>query len=350
MKIKLLLALSVALLVSSCWKKDNVRTFVRPVQVGEVQSLASYQKDFVGVVTASEYTNLAFRVGGQITKVYVNDGTNVSKGQVLAELDPSDVELQLAADKSNFQTRKSILERSERLLERGAISVQEVEIARANLQSAKSAYEYSQNQFAYTKLRSPFSGSVEKKYVEQYQRVNAGEKIFKIINPNLLEVSFTLPESDANFVMAKGLIFIEFENYPGDKFSAKVKEMVDASVGGAGIPVTISITDKQFSPSKYLVKAGFACRVSVVIENQDSIRDYVTVPVTAIFADSDSATKKYVWVYDAQNSTVIKREVVTAGLTGTNAVVIRSGVTAGERVVTAGVYQLIDNQKVKLIQ
>lgn len=349
MKIKLLSLLTISVILTSCWEEPQVKTFVRPVKLAAVQSLNAYDKDFVGVVSAEQYTNLAFLVQGQITKIFINEGSFVKKGQLLAEVDPADMLLKLEADKAKYQSTKSILERNERLLEKEAISVQDVEIARANYLQAKSAYDYSMNQLSYAKLHAPFSGSVEKKFVETYQKVQAGEKIFKIINPDVLEVNFTLPETDANIVYAKSKYFIEFENFRGDLFAADIKEVVDASVDGAGIPVTLKITDSRFKPEKYNIKAGFACRVRVQIDNPAQIQQYMTVPVSAVFAETTDANGKYVWVYDQAASTVVKRAVVVDGLMGANQVIVTSGVSSGDKVVVAGVYQLVDNQKVTVL-
>lgn len=348
MKKLVIILLASGALLTSCWKKTTPVEFVRPVLLSEVKSLMTYDKDFVGVVSAEQYTNYAFRVGGLINKTYVTEGAMVKKGQLMAELDASDFRLQLESDKAQYQTTKSILERNKRLLSKQAISTQDYEIAKSNYEQAKAAYAYTANQLEYTKLRAPFSGSIEKKFVENYQKIQAGEPIYKIINPDVLEVKFTLPESDVNLLDKRAAVryFIEFDNFRGEIFTAEVKDAVDASVDGAGIPVTLKITDKKFVPSKYNVKAGFACRVRVVIETDAMIRDFYTVPLTAVFSVDNDKTTNYVWVYDAKSGVVHRRKVQNSGLIGGDKVIIGEGLSAGEQVVTAGVYQIVENQKV----
>lgn len=345
----LLLSLA-ALGLTACWKTQTPRTFVRPVKLSQAVSLSSYDKDFVGVVSAEQYTNLAFRVGGQVTKTFVTEGAQVKKGQLLAQLDPGDFMLQLEADRAQYTTSQSILERNKRLLAKQAISQQDYEIAQSNFLKAKSAYEYSKNQLDYTKLKAPFSGSIEKKFVEDYQKVQTGESIFKLINPDVLEVNFTLPESDVDLVRVNKSIFIEFDNYRGELFGAEIKDVVDASVDGAGIPVTLRLTDKAFDPNKYNIKAGFACRVKIRIEGNKEFHAYVTVPITALFNPPTDRTGTYVWVYDAKAGEVKLRKVTTHGLVGGDRVIVRDGLAAGDQVVTAGVYQLTNNQKVNVLQ
>lgn len=332
-----------------CWSAETPQTFVRPVKLVATKSLASYDKDFVGVVTAQQYTDLAFQVSGLISKTYVNEGSFVKKGQVLAQIDPADIRLQMEADRAQFQTTRSILERTERLLQKQAISVQDAEIARSNFTKAQSQYEYSKNQYGYASLKAPFSGNIEKKYVENFQKVNAGEAIYKLINPDVLEVGFTLPESDVNIIALENKYYVEFENFREELFEAKIKEVVDASVDGAGIPVTLAITDKRFKPEKYNIKAGFACRVRVVIDNGKALMHLVSIPLSAVY-QPQGATESSVWVYNPQQGVVQSRKVHLAGLSGANHIIVRQGLSAGERIVSAGVYQLTENQKVTVLE
>ncbi len=342
--------LLVATVTVGCWRRENPISFVRPVKVAEVRSLAYYEKEFAGRVVAREFTNLAFPLGGQIVRIGVAEGSNVVRGQEIARLDPADMNLQLEAERANYQTKQSIMERNERLLSRDAISLQEVEISRAELQAAKSAYEYALSQLSNTVLVAPFAGSVERRYVEQYQQVSAGEPIVKLINPDELEVTFVLPENDSDVVYASERFFVTFDNHPDLDFEAALKESVNASVNGAGVPVTLAITDARFSPLRYNVKAGFACRVKVVIDNAEDVRSYVTIPLTALFSpEEDDSTATYVWVFDSASATVHRRRVTTDGLTNTSSAIIRNGLSEGELVVTAGVFQLVEGQKVSLL-
>lgn len=349
---KTLLPLFVSLVIfTSCWQRESPQSFVRPVKIAEAVSMSYYEKDFVGQLTAKQYTNLAFQVGGLINSISVSEGSAVKVGQILARLDTQDFQLQLEADKAQYLTTKSILERNERLLERQAISTQDAEIARANYQKAKSAYEYTQNQIQYTYLRAPFSGSIEAKYAEVYQKVSAGETIFKLINPTVLEVSFTLPETDINMTLVSAEYQVQFENIKGKSYRAEIKEIVDASVDGMGIPITLKITDPDFDPIKQNIKAGFACIVKVRIADKNRALDgMVRVPVTAIFTQNTQEGKKSVWVYDRSNGSVSMREITTRGLMSDSDAIVSEGLSAGEQVVTAGVYQLVDNQKVTILE
>lgn len=347
---KLVYPTSIFLLIflASCWAKEPVIIKTRPVRTSIVQPLNNYEKEFIGIATATYSSDLSFRVSGLIEKMAVTDGQAVTKGELLAWLDPTDYKLQLSADQSAYQTALANLERSKRLIDKNAISVQEYEIAESNYAKAKASYHYAQNQLSYTQLIAPFTGSIERKFVSDYQRVNAGEAIVRLINPNLLEVQFILPQNDIELSTLKQGYFVNFESHPNKLFAAEILQAVDASVNGAGIPITLAITDKEFEPSKYNIKVGFPCKVVVKLQNDYAEENYTTVPLTAVFEPIDLKNEKCVWVYNPKTSTVSLRKIKTAGLLGNSSIIISNGLKSGERVVVAGVYQIDDGQKVVL--
>ena len=240
--------------VSCGGKKENTgQESIRPVRVVKVESLGAMQKMYTGVVQAEEYSKLAFKVSGPLVEMNVDAGQKVKKGTVIAAVDPLDYNLQFEANKAAYVTSKLQMERNKKLLAMQAISKQDYEIAEANYVKAKSAYETSQNTLADTKLRAPFDGFVEQKYVENYQKVQPGESIIKLVNPDKLEVGFILPETNVRLTREKMQVAVEFDTYKGKWFKAEVKEFVDASPDGSGIPVRLAITDKSYITNSYHV-------------------------------------------------------------------------------------------------
>ena len=103
---------------------------LRTVKVAKVQSVGYVERDFAGMATADDAVNLAFKIAGQVASVDVSKGEYVNKGQLLAQLDPRDVELQVAADKAQYERAESQYERMKRLLSHEAVSRQEFETAK----------------------------------------------------------------------------------------------------------------------------------------------------------------------------------------------------------------------------
>lgn len=328
-------------------QKKSVVTFPVPVEVAKVQSMYYIENSFAGVVKASEMSNLAFKTGGQLIKFDINAGDKISKGQFIGEVDPNDYRLKTEAAKAIYIKSKSQLERFTSLVSRGAISRQEYEAVEAAYVNDKSNYENALSMLNDTKLYAPFTGVVETTFVDNYQRVQPSEPVLTLVNPNELEMTFTLSESLVTLMSEPNKHFyVKFETYPNQIFRAKLVRFVNSSMGG-GYPVTVKIDDDRFSTDKYLVKPGFSCTVSVEVKNEE-YKNLVRVPATAVGEDMASKTN-FVWVYNSITNTVEKRTVTTEGLYGSADLIIAKGLTADETVVTAGIYSLRNGEKVKQV-
>ena len=290
MKKKYGFMLAVAVLLAGCGQKKETSVITaRPVKTTIVESRSIIRKDFSGIVEAVEYVKLAFRVSGQIINLPVIEGEKVKKGQLIAAIDPRDIALQYAATKSAYETAAAQVERNKRLLSRQAISVQEYEISLANYQKAKSEYELSVNNMRDTKLTAPFDGSIEKRLVENYQRVNSGEGIVQLVNTHNLRIKFTIPDAYLYLLRTKDPRFlVEFDTFKGHVFQAKLEEYLDISTDGTGIPVSITIDDPSFDRDLYAVKPGFTCSIRFTADVGPLVQDsWTIIPLSAVFGESE---------------------------------------------------------------
>ncbi len=139
------------------------------------------------------------------------------------------------------------MERNKRLLGRQAISVQEYEISVANYQKAKSTYELSGNNMRDTRLTAPFEGSIEKRLVENYQRVNAGEGVVQLVNTQKLRIKFTVPDDYLYLLRAKKTYVWVVE---GNKVSRR-EVTVYSPTGEANLLIS-----KGLEPGETVVTAG----------------------------------------------------------------------------------------------
>lgn len=344
---KLVPVLVLATLVS-CSQPPVKEQGPRPVKLTEVTDLNVVEKSFSGVVSPDQFSDLAFKMSGPLISLNVDEGQKVRTGQVVAVIDPQDFKWEYEAKKASFQTAQAQLQRAEKLLSKQAISKQEFESTKAAFSNAEAAFNYAQNQLEQTTLRAPFDGFIQQKYVENYQKVQAGQGIVCLINPNKLQIQFTMPETNLIYFSSPYTIYVEFENYKGVRFKAKVKEYVEASPDGSGVPVFLYIDDPAFSLEKYKVAVGFSCRVVLNIDNQSLHNDAVLIPISAIVANEENSDI-YVFVYNAQSQQVERRKVTEAELIGKDNVIIISGLKAGDQVVTAGATRLVDGQQVKVL-
>lgn len=308
---------------------------VKTVLIGDVGGIG---RDYVGMATADHSTNLAFKVGGQVTAFDVSDGEYVRAGKVVAEINPRDYQLAYDAARASYLAAKSQYERAERLLARQAISQSEYEIARNNYIGAESAYHNAGDVLQDTKLRTPISGIVEKKYVDTYQRVGAGEIIVRIVDPVTRTVKFTMPESGISLLERPSLRFsVVFDNFPDVAFAATLKDWIRTSPDGTGVPVSLAVelTDG------YVVAPGMACTIHLEAGGDKTL---TVVPLVAVFTP-DTTSQPMVW--RVVNERVEATPIRLGALYGVD-MVVAEGLQTGDRVVTAGVYQLSNGQRVTI--
>lgn len=332
----LLLALLVACHAPSGEKESSPQ----PVKCTTAQPLKSLTRDFAALSTADDAVNLAFKLSGRVVDIPVAKGVMVKEGELLARLDSRDVELQLSAARAAYDEAVSRLNRAERLLAHNAISEQEVESLRNATVQAMAAKENAEALLADTRIVAPFDGVVERTYVDAFQRVASGETVVRIVKPRSTTVGFTAPESLVGVLSLPTTRFsVLFDAYPDIYFTAVIKSFARTSSDALGFPVSLRLTDV----GNYAISPGMTCIAIVSLKEDTSA---VVLPLSAIYAPVGSYDS--VWVVTA-GERVERRRVTLGSLTGSADVVVLSGVEAGERVVTAGVYQLTEGERVKII-
>lgn len=323
-------------------KENPASTFPRPVRVAQVKALGTIDRQYTGVVEATEFSILAFKISGTLTELNVEEGQKIKQGYLIARINPYDYQQQYNTAASNYKAAKSIYERNERLLKANATATQNVEIAQADYIRAGSAVDIAQSTLDYTRLFSPFDGIIVKKYVANYEEVMTGQPIAKLVNPDNIEISFVLPETNIELLKIPKTIYVEFDSQKGKLFTSDIKEYIYSS-NGFGIPVTLKITDQEFFSYRDNVFPGFSCKIIFRIQNM--VSNNFIIPASALFHEGN---QEFVWVVDPLLSTVKKQAVTTIRFE--EKALVKTGLHSDNIIVTAGVQALKDNQKVTISQ
>ena len=193
-------------------------------------------------------------------------------------------------------------------------------------------------------MRAPFSGVVERTYVDAFQRVSAGQTILRLVNPVSTTVGFMIPESSLSQLSRKTTSFsVRFDNIPNVEFTAVVKDYARTSSDASGFPVSLRLLDVD--RDRYHIIPGMSC--TVTMRTIDEQPETVSLPISAIYAPMGSGD--FVWVVDSAN-VVSLRKVRLGAIFDRDRVLVDSGVSAGERVVVAGVYRLKEGEQVRVIR
>ena len=365
-----LVLLIAAGLLAGC-EEPPVEEVIRPVLATKVGDVEGFRRDrFPGRAKAKEETNLSFRVNGPVFVRAVDVGDVVQKGDLIAQIDPTDYEVTLENMEGRLDKAKADLvfasgefERAERIFKEdpGAVSdtyVQQRRMERdatsAEVRTLSASVERAKLDLGYTTLQAPFDGTIVATYVEQFEYVKVRQPIVRLLDKSQVEMVIDVPEGLITLAPFVEKIDVVFDPYPDVTLSAEIKEIGrEATEATRTYPVTL-VMDQ---PEGANILPGMAGMATGYARLPDDPTEAIKVPTHAVA--SDQSGEQYVWVLKPDSeppegrsitrvkAVAEKRMVETGRVTGAG-MLIKSGLEAGEWVATAGLYTLRDGQEVYL--
>jgi RND family efflux transporter MFP subunit len=339
-----------ATLISACEEPlPPVVTDSRPVKTVVVnEGLTGSLRSFPAVVDAIQKADISFRVRGRIQKIHVKEGSEVKKGDILAELDPTDFEIKLNDRKASYKTAKANYDRAKELVDKGAISKVEHDNIRAQYFTASANLKEAEQELIYTKLKAQFDGYVAKRHAENFEEVLASQTIFSLEDTSELKLLVDIPENLMINIQRKHENKREqyaiFENIEGKKFPLT---FLEATTKADVNTKTFKVTLKLQNPEDYTVLPGMTATVYArLFTDELGGGSVMTLPISAVIADTNK--KATVWIVDEGTMTAKPKTVTTGAMSAGHIQV--NGLQAGDRVVTAGASFLREGMKVTLLE
>lgn len=341
--------MSVLILLAGCGGGEEApeqAAAARPVKMLTVGSAAAgTEVSFPGRVAAGEQVDLAFRVGGPLIELSVQEGEKVAKGQVVAKIDPRDFRIRVDSAQAKFDQAEADIERLAALYEKEAASQAQLDQARAASLVAKAALDDAKADLSDTNLRAPFSADVGEKFVENFQDVQAKQPILSLVGVDSIKIEVDLPESIVARLRTEEAgtrdVFARFEAAPGDEFPLALSELASQADPQTG---TYRATLVMPQPDGINVLPGMTAEVVGRRRDGAVVEEAIVVPAVSVAADESGSS--YVWVVDA-DMTVHKRGVTTGDLVGTDQIRIVDGVAAGEVIAISAVSRLREGMAVR---
>ena len=181
----------------SCTGRTKEKQELQTVKTDTVTSAGEQTiLQFPGKVKAAQDINIAFRVSGTIRKICVENGTHVRKGELLAELDPTDYQVQLDATEAEYRQIKAEAERVIALYQENGTTPNTYDKAVYGLKQITSKYQHHKDQLGYTRLYAPFDGYVQKHLFNEHETIGAGMPVISMISSETPEVEINLPAAE----------------------------------------------------------------------------------------------------------------------------------------------------------
>lgn len=324
----------------------------------------SVVRRFPSVLQPSELTTVGFETGGRLGAIDLRVGQIVAEKELLAQLDSTAVEIQIASAESAVEQARVAAEnaaanlaRQESLLESGVVTSVVVDNARVDATSAAQALVQAERSLDSARktqddnsLLAPFDGVISSVEAQSFATVAAGTPIATLYRADEFEVRFTVNYDTVNRLAVGKTATLRLADAPDRTLNGVVTELGASADTVSSFPVVVTVDD---APAD--IKSGMA--VEVNLEFDLPAEAGFTIPISAAVIEGTlsgnlapgTPAPVRMFVYDPQSKTVKKRDVMIGGVRE-NSVLVISGLEAGERVASAGVSFLTDGQSVTLLK
>lgn len=292
-----------------------------------------------GILTSSAEQRLSFKIGGIIRKIYVDEGDMVRPGQLLAVLDKTEIDAQVAQAQQGLLKAERDLGRVEGLYKDSSATLELLQNATTGRDVAKETARIATFNQQYAEIRATRAGKVIKKLVNEGEITGPGMPAFVLFETGANDWVVKINVSDREWARLNlGMSAkVHMDAYEGVIFTGKLSDLAPAADPSSGLyPVEIRIQPqgKRFAPGLF---------AEVDIEPSKS-RPYVAIPVESIVeGDGQSA---FVFALQPDGVSVKKMPIRVAFLEG-NLAIVTSGLEGVTEVVTSGAPYLNEHKKVR---
>jgi membrane fusion protein (multidrug efflux system) len=300
------------------------RLEMRPL-VDEIEAL--------GTAKANESVEIRPRISSLVTGIYFEEGQFVEKGDLLLELENSEIVAGLALAEASLSESQSLYNRSKELESTQAISASSLEALLAQVKVDEANVEAARAKLRNTRVRAPFSGRIGLRRISPGSFVNTDTVITTLDDVSVMKLDFSVPETFVN-VVNKGMSIVAHSLvFPDREFSGTV-----ASIDTRLDPVSRAVEVRAVIPNEDgLLKPG----MFMTVDLQRDRGDVLLAPEQSIVPEG---TRQYVFVV---SDGVVEKRQVLLGRRIPGFVVVSDGLLPGETVVTAGTHKVRDGAKVE---
>ncbi len=220
---------------------------------------------------------------------------------------------------------------------------EDIQVAQAQIKQLNTDLSAAQNALEDTRLKAPFDGVINKKYMESYENISPGKPIVSLLDFSTVEINTSIPEE----VMLKRSFFKKMyaviDAYPQQKIDATQTQIgLKTASNNQSFPLTAALNVHQGLDIKPGMTATLFIEYSL---NEKETKGY-TLPVAALFSDLDG--NSCAWKVNS-NMTVSRLKLQT-GPVRDEKIMVHSGLLNGDRIVTAGARFLMRGQIVRLME
>jgi len=300
--------------------------------------------DLQGDVKTKQNVLIYPEMQGVLKKVYVKEGQQVSKGQILASIDDGGMGSQLEQLKTQAQLAKTTFERQEKLWEQKIGSEIQYLQAKTNFESSENLVKQMQSQLGKSTIRAPFSGIIDDVIKDQGTVVSPGpgSEVFRIVNLSDMYIVVEVPETYLGSIKNGKEAKVYFPVL-GDSIMTNIRQTGNfINPGNRSFTVEIPVPNKTGT-----IKPNLSAKVQL---NDYTSENAILIPQSIVSENADGEQYAYVAEeLNAENEAIVKKIIITTGKTQNGFVEVLSGISDGNHIIKEGARSVKDGQKVKVL-
>ncbi len=298
-----------------------------------------------GLLSAADETRLSFKIGGLVKSISVEAGDLVSKGQLLAELDNTEIGASVAGVQAQLDKARRDYQRAQKLFADDVIPKTQLDDAATALTLAQSGANSINFNRSYARISAAADGVVLRTFVEAREIVTPGQPILALAGSSANKrVKVALSDRDALRISRGDVARVFLDALPGQTFTGQVENLAGAANAMTGlleIEVSFVVADAALAAR---LSSGLVVNVEIT-PNQTDAKAVLMVPISALLEANQLQASVFVIAADARAS---RRLIGIGAMHGLNIEVL-SGLNAGENVVVRGGAYLDDGRAVTII-
>jgi len=296
----------------------------------------------VGSVNAAQGVIVSPEIAGTVTEIAFESGATVNQGDLLIKLDTSSEEAQVRAAEAQVQLAKLNLERTQKLRADSTVSQSELDQADATLKQNQANADAIQATIEKKNIRAPFAGRLGIRLVNLGEQLDVGKGIVSLQALTPVFVDFSMPQQNLSQLQTGLVVQVTSDSYPGTNFTGELTAInpdLNAMTRSVQLRAKLENADQMLRP-------GMFVHVAVILPQAEAV---LAVPATAIlrapFGDAVYLIEPQ--VAGGVTNLVAQQKFIRTGRMHGDFVSVESGLKAGDRVVTSGLFKLHNGSTVQ---
>ncbi len=347
--VTILTIISVVLIIDSCSKSDakNEKANSNKIEkksekIVNVQVKKIKEEPFIefisvtGVVKPNYASRVSADEGGVIAEYYKSKGSFIRKGEFIARLKNDVQKAAMDAAYAQYQLSEMNFQKQEEVFNQNANSEIQFLNAKYSRDAAKANYELTKARYENTFIKSPFTGYIDKKFLEVGEMATPGLPLVDVVDLGQIKISAGVPERYLKDIKIGSDVKISFSVFPSENYTGKVNY----------VSHSVNTDNRTFEIEVIMNNVGGKFKPEIVADLNIEKANYAKAIVVnqSLISNTDFGTAVFV-----EKNGVAELRVIQIGAKSGNSVLVKNGLNLGDRLITVGYQDIVQGEKVKVV-